>query len=498
MKKLISIISVFLLLLNSYFVVGLSIDDYEIENFEIQDYDPLVDINITVKITAIRALDKIDCGSKPDFFVKLKINNEEFTSPTWMNSKQVYPDWSVTTDVPDDIKNISINIQLWDYNEDGDIICDIGNEGFDIDIEYDISTGRWSGDDYHVSDGSGYGRVCGTNDGSIYEDQNDCELWFDIFQNDYDSDNIPYWTETEVYGTDPEVDDTGSDVDEDKIPIEWEHRYGFNPLIWEDHENIDPDHDSINNYEEFLTYDLGSDPFCKDFFLELDFMETGPNGKTNIIPESSDEIIKDPYHRRNIIFHIDRGVGNGGDIIPYDGELNSEKLRQIFYEYFMNNDENNWRRGVFHYGVFVDVLFPSGFSFSGDVSPFMGYLPGTNCFAVSCREMEDRLCWYPLKEVDYIFASVTMHELGHHMGLRWGHPYGVDCRFGIMPWSIVYWIIRNYKSCMNYRYTYRILDYSDGSHGKRDFDDWENIDFSYFEYTENIVVKNTRILNRFL
>jgi len=34
---------------------------------------------------------------------------------------------------------------------------------------------------------------------------------------------------------------------------------------------------------------------------------------------------------------------------------------------------------------------------------------------------------------------------------------------------------------MNYRYTYSILDYSDGSHGKIDYDDWENIDLTYFE-----------------
>ena len=73
MKKIISIVSIFLLLLNTYFAVGISIDNYEIENLEVQDYDPLVDINITVKITAIRALDKIDSCSKPDFFVKLKI-----------------------------------------------------------------------------------------------------------------------------------------------------------------------------------------------------------------------------------------------------------------------------------------------------------------------------------------------------------------------------------------------------------------------------------------
>jgi len=34
---------------------------------------------------------------------------------------------------------------------------------------------------------------------------------------------------------------------------------------------------------------------------------------------------------------------------------------------------------------------------------------------------------------------------------------------------------------MNYCYTYRILDYSDGSHGRNDFDDWGNLDFYFFK-----------------
>jgi hypothetical protein len=38
---------------------------------------------------------------------------------------------------------------------------------------------------------------------------------------------------------------------------------------------------------------------------------------------------------------------------------------------------------------------------------------------------------------------------------------------------------------MNYGYMYgsiwNLVDYSDGSRGKNDFDDWNNIDYSYFE-----------------
>jgi hypothetical protein len=35
---------------------------------------------------------------------------------------------------------------------------------------------------------------------------------------------------------------------------------------------------------------------------------------------------------------------------------------------------------------------------------------------------------------------------------------------------------------MNYRYIYTALvDYSDGNHGKNDYDDWGTIDLTYFQ-----------------
>jgi len=74
-----------------------------------------------------------------------------------------------------------------------------------------------------------------------------------------------------------------------------------------------------------------------------------------------------------------------------------------------------------------------------------------------------------------------MHEMGHNFGIRGGNPPGCDNRGCIYPWRLGFWLYWNYKSCMNYRYTYKIFDYSDGSHGIRDFDDWKEIDLTYFE-----------------
>ena len=62
---------------------------------------------------------------------------------------------------------------------------------------------------------------------------------------------------------------------------------------------------------------------------------------------------------------------------------------------------------------------------------------------------------------------------------------GCDNQNGKYPWQIGYWRFGNYKSVMNYRYAYAGLDnkvdYSDGSHGLRDFDDWGFMDFQFFQ-----------------
>jgi len=72
-----------------------------------EDLDPLVDLQLTVEINKIRAFDIIDKHSYPDFYVKVFINDNEFKSPVWKNTKFVEnPDWSATCDVPDDIKKM--------------------------------------------------------------------------------------------------------------------------------------------------------------------------------------------------------------------------------------------------------------------------------------------------------------------------------------------------------------------------------------------------------
>ena len=82
---------------------------------------------------------------------------------------------------------------------------------------------------------------------------------------------------------------------------------------------------------------------------------------------------------------------------------------------------------------------------------------------------------------DIVFGSAYMHECGHTLGIFNGNTPGCDDRSGSYPWQINWWKWRPYKSCMNYGYMYKIVDYSDGSRGRNDFDDWDRIDLTAFQ-----------------
>jgi len=475
------------------------------------DYDPLVNTIVTVEIKKIRSLvtdtfiapplDKIDQLSDPDFYVKVFINEEEFVSPTWNNQKYVYdPQWSATLDVPDDVEVVNITIQLWDEGLIVDKRCDISDnydaypDSYDINLSYSIKSGHWFGDDYVFHEGfwgtpdpSGYGRLNGCDDNSIYQDNRDCELWFDIYQNDFDGDGIPYWVEVEVFDTDPTIDNRGEDIDGDNIPIEWEYKWGhyfywkwwegtlehvwvYDPLVWDDHENIDGDKDSLNNVEEYLTAQWGSDPFRKDLFIELDQMGPSSDGiAASLLPEGAKELLQTAYNKHNIVYHLDDGNMGGGEMLPFDLETRgrNELSEEYYSDYFLHGQENSWKQGIFHYGV---VVYDAGFN---------GFAVRPDMWQISSLYIEEKCRQLFFVDRATVYASVYMHETGHSLDI---YNPGVDNPGTINPWDLEYWKYRPYKSAMNYGYTYVLVDYSDGSRGMNDFDDWNSLDLTYFEW----------------
>jgi len=441
------------------------------------------DMPITVTIQTIRSLEKKDLqipsyqyiikDGIPTFFVKVTINNQEFTSPSWPETHYIYTLWSATQNVPGDVETVPVKIQLWTTSPSGDLQCDIRGNGtgfYDISVNYNLYTGHWTGDDY-LGDPSGYGRLNGCDDGKIYRSRDrDCELWFTITQPDPDGDGIPTWMETNVYGTNPLANDTLNDPNDDDIPISWDWKWGYDPFANDDHASEDPDIDGINNYEEYRTSAWSSDPFRDDLFVELDHMAEGPSGETSIFPEASKEILRTAYDRRNIVYHLDDGSWGetGSETIPFEEETDYEGLDTIYYNYFLHGDQHTWRRGVFHYGVLVYNCLVAG-----------GNMFGPNRYQISSKQMEKKAS-SPLLNHDVVYASAYMHECGHTLiqGRLGGHSTNA-----YYPWQLGWWYWHPYKSCMNYGYMYTTVDYSDGSRPINDFNDWgpERMDLTAFQ-----------------
>jgi len=460
----------------------------ELKSTNLSDIDPLVDLTITVDILKIRSLEHddpqlhfreiIDKKTDPDFYTKIIVNGQEYTSDIYWNTRYIYENLpSITVDVPDNIESVDIKIQLWDAKDEWalyDRLCDISpddgtsTDAFDAEISYNLKTGHWTRDDY-VGDISGYGRLNGCEDGTIYEADRDCELWFDITFNDFDSDRIPYFIETNQLYTDPLVDDSETDFDEDIVPTWWEFRYNYDPKSYDEHDKIDNELDGISNLNEYRTYEWFSDPYTKDLFVEMDQMEEGPNGELCIFPEISKEMLYTAYDRQNVVFHIDDGQWleeSGSEFIPFDDLSTYSELIGIQNQYFYDNSPQPWRKDVFHYGVVV---------FRNDRAPGMAFR--RNAYQISAGDLDDLAIEHGYDR-DVVYASAYMHEMGHNLNFRPipGH--------GKLGWLIRI-IIPVYKSCMSYGMIYRMCDYSDGSRPFinsfiGDYNDWERMDLTHF------------------
>jgi len=506
LRKIIGISIIVLMLLS----LCVSVDSLKLSNYSETDYDPLVDVEVSVVIDGIRYLEneeQQDAKSKlpkpltkilnfltlfpffenfftnkfsdkitinedndaPSMYVKVYINDVEFVSYSWNNNFYIYkPGWTATLNVPDDQEFVDIKIQVWDSKDNS--ICDIsgdtdeGNDGYDAEMIYSIKDGHWTGDD-SLGDPSGYGRLNGCDDGTTHQIDKDCEVWFRILQNDYDNDGIPYWTEVNEYQTDPEIKNSG-DPDNDDIPVDWEWKWGYNPFKYDYHGKFDDDGDSLDNLEEYLTSQWFSDPFRKDVFVEMDIMGDGPNGEKTYFPVEAKELILNAFDRQNIVLHIDMGEMGGHETIPFDDEvvhdfITDREFFDIYENYFLHGDKNNWRRSVFHYGV---VVYKS----SGPA----GYMFQNNAFQISGKGHEKLAAENPWLNRNVIYGSAYMHELGHTFNF-WPIPgHDRDADFDE---------VKPYKSCMNYGWMYKLVDYSDGSREEPDIDDWNRIDYHFFE-----------------
>ncbi len=263
-----------------------------------------------------------------------------------------------------------------------------------------------------------------------------------------------------------------NDTDQDGTPDWWEEKWDYNSYIWNDHLHMDPDGDGLNNIQEYYTDKWGSNPFYKDIFLEIDWMKSIYAGITNKPSADLLNNIIQSFKDHNINLHVDLGELGGGEEIENicTPLLSFPQLINFYFDYFLENDMQNIRKGIFHYGIICNQCPDLNF-------PFYGW-DQFDSFAISAQWLKNEM---PLKNRSKLIVGAILHHLGHTLKLNADTYKGIDNINTLNPLSSQYWNYKNYKSSMNYRYKYKIFTYSEGENGDGDFNDWLNLDYDFFK-----------------
>jgi parallel beta-helix repeat protein len=264
----------------------------------------------------------------------------------------------------------------------------------------------------------------------------------------------------------------GNDTDGDGAPDWWEIKWGYSPLVPEDHTHLDPDGDALTNLEECDMAPYNASPFHKDVFLEFDWVKAADNTSTNKPGSTNLSAMIAAFAKRNITLHVDTGNLGGGEEIPSRPFVSDADIVGLYWDYFLHNDLNNPRQRIFHYGLVCDRSDGNGFAVFG--------WDNLNSFVIAAQQLVTN---QPRYQRDWLIVSGSMHELGHTFGLIAKRFTAIDNRATLKPIYKEFWQYLKYKSVMNYLYTYSSMDYSDGSQGRNDFNDWGTMDFSFFKNT---------------
>jgi hypothetical protein len=349
-----------------------------------------------------------------------------------------------------------------------------------ITVTYDYRTGRWSGDD-NFRDYDGYGHHRGTY----------FEFWFNIYQNDFDLDYIPYWTEVNVLGTDPRRDDSDKDPDEDGIPTAWEWKWGYDPFTWDDHEKLDPDIDGVENIEEYQMAKWLADPYHQDVYCEVDHMGRGGRfDPPHVLFEESAQAIMEKFAEHNINFYFDMGwpdtpQNGGGDVLPHSEKFSQDSgVVLMFYNHYFPDE----RKGIFRY-----IIMGHAGSFNHPAKSNV-YDVAHIAYDVTPRKLIRRVFKNRLPPTQRVtrllVASTLMHELGHSVGISPWTFEGCDNLTYFQNEKQYARTWGQYWSVMNYYVMYELdlLDYSHGKNGPPyDQNDWLNLFVAHFQYNTELV-----------
>ena len=427
---------------------------------------------------------------QPNFSYNLTINSMKSESLSFSGWDTWYGGWEPIGAIDEDQEFVDIEFTIFETEQR--FLRKTNIEVEKIELQFNSKEGRWTGDDY-FGDPDGYGHFNGEN----------YEVWFDIRLKDYDGDSIPYWTEVNILNTDPKVDDSQLDPDEDGIPTTWEWKWKYPHNFSDNHSFLDPDYDGLDNIEEYKMEKWLASPFQPEIYIEADFMYGKTFGPDYVFWEESQQLLIEKFSQRqykrarntsnSITVHIDDGrIGGGGEYFDHYGEYINQ-ASGIVSEYYKYNFDDD-RKGIFRYLVMV---FDAGWAHPQDYKGWydvMGVGASPNFLLKLFRgfNIEPRMR-------RLVQSIQVMHETGHTCNLI-EYCQGID---NASKDAIDYW--KNYQSCMNYHWMYRpaphlrilwgkdyglMLDYSDGSRnetGHPDCDDWSQLDISYFQKSAHLI-----------
>jgi hypothetical protein len=414
---------------------------------------------------------------KPSFTFTSTIDDEE-----WLREKP-FKDWDTGyineitfVHVEDEQPTAYVDFTIIEHQTQKKLLgsTTIKKEMDSFKVTYDFRTGRWTGDD-EFNDTDGYGHYDGEN----------YEIWFTLSQFSEDGDRIPYWTEVNILETDPTVDDSKLDPDNDGIPTEWEWYWGYDPFTYDNHSTLDPDLDGLQNTEEYFMRKYLANPYHQEIYLEADHMAQTPkklfnkdgwDGWTHEFYFETQQMLIERFAEHNIAVHIDDGrMGEGGEILPFGRGNNAYGQDTGVIGGFYNNNFKDERKGIFRYIV---VAYGGGWCHPQNDKNWYDCI----CVPDNLKFFKGPLSGAITERTKRIGQGVQiLHELGHSLGFLYAHSPGVDNTSARHPEDKNYpWF--DYVSCMNYDYfAQRLFDYSDGTNGPYDTDDWSAVDLTFFQ-----------------
>ena len=345
-----------------------------------------------------------------------------------------------------------------------------------ISLTYNYKTGHWTGDD-SLNDTDGYGHYNGQN----------YEVWFNVYQTCATPDEIPYWTKVNVYHINGTVDCSNYDPNGDGIPMPWDWKWGYDPFGSRNYSVGDPDRDGLTNLQEYKMQKYFADPFHQDIYIESDGMQrNGLFDPPHVFWEESQQIIIERFAQHNICVYIDNGwpgdsTNGGGELLPHIETLSQDSGMMLqFYKNHFSDD----RKGIFRYLV---IGHNAGFC-----HPSVDNRYDTMAVDSSLYKLYFKRTAFTPRTQRLVLASATMHELGHSLGIApwtWGGNDNLTFAQGKQAKQAFLDQWGNYKSVMNYYYIFnkKLVDYSDGSHGPGDQNDWKAFDLTSFKRDDRII-----------